>query len=375
MEEKQYLADNWGSVSVGTLAKNLNRSENGIRVMVNRLHLGAFLESGDYVTWNQLLNAIGCSGGSGYKMKSWVRNRGFPIHTRRVSSNSFKVVYIDEFWEWAKKNLDLLDFSKFEENVLGEEPAWVKKKRRRDIERATKYIITPWTAAEDAKLTYLLQKQKYTYDELSKMLRRTNGAIQKRICDLGIKDRPIKADNHIKWNWDELVLLGEMIKAGYDYETMSERLVKSSKSLRGRVYAMYLTENLDKAREIIGSGKWGDNRPERKIKQWNVMNTEERTEARDLLIRLAAVLHYEFREQLNQTEWGEFFIKDMCQNFSAECLQTTGCDECENFARIEPQACKMCGRTFYERKVNNYCQTCRNMRKRQYLRKRAALAK
>lgn len=375
-EEKQYLSDNWGNLSVGTLMKKLNRSENAIRVMKQRLGLGVFLESGDYVTWNQFQIAIGCgNSGSGYKMKSWVENRGFPIHKKRVGSNSFKIVYIDEFWKWAEKNMDLLDFSKFEENTLGAEPEWAKEKRKRDFEKNRKYITTPWTQTEDAKLIYLLVQQKHTYAELSKMLRRTNGAIQRRICDLGIKERPVKADNHIRWTEQELKLLGELIKAGYGYELMAEKLGKSSKAIRGRVYSMYLTENLDKARELIGTGSWGDNRPERKIRQWNVMNTGERAEARDLLIRLASVLHYEFQKQLKETEWGEFFQKDMCQNFCGDCLKTSGCDDCENYKKIEPQACKMCGKTFYEKKSNNFCPSCRNMRKKQYLRKRAVLCR
>ena len=88
------------------------------------------MENGDYVTWNQLQRTIGLGNGGGYKMTSWVKNRDFPVHTKRVSNNSFRVVYIHEWWIWAEKNRDLLDFSKFEENALGAEPAWVKEKRK-----------------------------------------------------------------------------------------------------------------------------------------------------------------------------------------------------------------------------------------------------
>lgn len=375
-KEKQYLEENWGTTSINTIMKNLNRSRNAINVMVQRMGLGAFLENGDYITWNQLQTAIGNGKhGNGYKNKSWIENRSFPIHTRRVGDNSFKVVYIVEFWEWAEKNKDLMDFSKFEENTLGKEPDWAKEKRKHDFEKNRKYIKTPWTPAEDARLAHLLGQHKYNYDELSRMIRRTSGAIQRRICDLGIKDRPVKADNHTKWTEQDYEKLCELIKSGYGYELMAEEIGRSSKAIRGRVYAMYLTENLDKAREIIGTGSWGDNRPERKIKHWNCMDPQERTEVRDLMTRLAAVLQYEFRDQLSRTEWGEFFQKDMCQNFSGKCLQTPGCDECDNYKMIEPQNCKMCGKTFFERKTNNFCQSCRNMRKKQYLRKRAALAK
>lgn len=375
LEEKKYLENSWGNVSIETIMKKLNRSRNAINVMVQKLGLGAFLENGDYVTWNQLLKAIGCGNGSGYKTTSWVKNRGFPLHMQKVGTNSFKVVRIDEFWGWAEKNKDFLDFSKFEENILGIEPDWAKEKRRQDIEDSHKYIKTPWTAAEDAKLIRLLGQQKYNYDDLSRLIRRTNGAIQRRICDLGLKDRPVKANNHIKWTKEDLQTLGELVKAGCSYESISEKLGKSSKAIRGKVYFTYLTENLDKARERIGSGSWGDNRPKRKIKQWNVMDTQERAETRDLLIRLTAVLNHKFKENLNQTEWGAFFQKDMCQNFSGKCLQTSGCDECENYKKLEPQVCRMCGRTYYERKTNNFCQACRNMRKKQYLRKRMALTK
>lgn len=374
-QEEEYLAENWGTLSVKTIAKNLGRTENAVVVRKCRLGLGAFLENGDYVTWNQLQNAIGSVNCGGYKMTSWVKKRGFPVHTKRVNNNSFKVVYLDEWLIWAEKNRDILDFSEFEENVLGMEPDWVKEKRKHDIEKSRKYTKTPWTKVEDDKLRFLVAKQKYSYDELSKMLRRTNGAIQRRLCYLGINERPVKADNHTRWTEQDFEMLGEMIKAGYCYEYMSEKLGKSAKAIRGRVYSVYLTENLDKARELIGNGSWGDNRPERALKQWNVMNTEERIEAKDLMIRFTAILHNEFKDQLADTEWGEFFQKDMCQNFCGDCLSTAGCDECENYKKIEPQACKMCGKTFWEKKDNLYCSVCRDMRNKQWLRKRFVLEK
>ena len=374
-QEEEYLIENWGTLSVGTIAKNLNRSENAVVVRKCRLGLGSFLESGEYITWNQLHIALGIGTADVYKMISWVRNRGFPIHTKRVNNNSFKVVYLDEWWVWAEKNRDFLDFSKFEENLLGKEPQWVKEKRRHDVEKKHKYITTPWTKTEDEKLLFLVAKQNYTYDDLSKILRRTNGAIQKRLCYLCVKDRPIKVDNHTRWTDYDLYRLGELIKSGYGYDLIAEEIGKSSKACRGRVYQMYLTENLDKVREIMGNGNFGDNRPERTLKQWNTMNTEERIESREELTKLAAIIQWRFKQQINETEWGEFFQKDMCQNFCSDCLSTSGCDSCTNFKKIEPQNCKMCGKTFWEKNENLYCSVCRDMRKKQWLRKRFVLEK
>lgn len=372
-EEDAYLKDNWGSLSVKSIAKKLRRTENAIMVRKHRLGLGAFLESGDYITWNQLNIALGIGTISSYQMISWVENRGFPLHRKRVNNNTYRIVYLDEWWKWAEKNKDLLDFSRFEENMLGEEPQWVKLKRKHDVEMKQKYISTPWTKAEDSKLIRLVKKQQYTYAELSGMLRRTNGAIQRRLCELGVADRPLKADNHVRWTEEDFLQLGYLINLGYGYDLMAEELGKSSKAIRGRVYSMYLTENLDKVRVIMDGGEFGSNRPERKIKQWNVMNTEERIEAKESLSQFTAVLQHRFRQQVNETEWGEFFQKDMCQNFCSECFKTAGCDECSSFKKIEPQNCKMCGKTFFERKENLYCASCRDMRKKQWLRKRFIL--
>lgn len=138
---------------------------------------------------------------------------------------------------------------------------------------------------------------------------------------------------------------------------------------------MYLTENLDKVRQIMGNGRFGDSRPDRKIKQWNAMNTEERIATKDNITKLAAILEWRFHQQINETEWGEFFQKDMCVNFCNDCLSTDGCDSCSNFKKIEPQNCKMCGKTFWEKKDNLYCSVCRNMRKKQWLRKRFVLGR
>ena len=374
-QEEEYLSENWGTLSVATIAKNLGRSENAVVVRKCRMGLGAFLDNGDYVTWNQLQHAIGSGNCGGYKMTSWIKNRGFPVHTKRVNNNSFMVVYLDEWWIWAEKNRDILDFSKFEENALGLEPDWVKDKRRHDYEKSRKYKKTPWTKAEDEKLRRLLSKGNYTYDELSKILHRTNGAIQRRICELKITERPVKADNHTRWTENDFKRLGDLIKAGYGYDLIAEEIGKSAKACRGRVYQMYLTENLDKVREIMGDGNFGDNRPVRKLNQWNTMNTEERIQVRDLMVRLTSILKYDFKIQIDQTEWGEYFQKDTCQNFCSDCLKTAACDECLNYKKIEPQNCKMCGKTFWEKKDNLYCSSCRDMRKKQWLRKRFALEK
>ena len=112
-EELQFLEDNWGTKSVPAIARALNRTSNGVIVKAQRLGLGSVLMAGDYITLPQLqLAVLGSKGGSGgYVLKSWVQNRGLPVHRKKVRNNSFRVVYLEEFWEWAERNRSFIDFS------------------------------------------------------------------------------------------------------------------------------------------------------------------------------------------------------------------------------------------------------------------------
>lgn len=370
-EDKIYLEDNWGTLSMPTLMNNLDRNKNAILVMVQRLGLGSFLDNGDYVTFNQLLKALGYTGG-GYFMKSWVKDRDFPIRYKRVNQNSFKVVNIDDFWEWAEKNHELIDFPRFEENTLGKEPQWAKDKRKRDFKHRQKVKTDPWAPAEDAKLIRLLKQQKYTYLELSKILSRTSGAIQRRCCDLNISDRPIKANNQVKWTDEELQSLGDMIKQGYRYPAIAADLGKSDKAIRGLVFRYYLTENLDKVREHLKDGNFGDNRPPRSIGQYRLMTIEEKAEVKDLLTRLAVIIRHQYKQYFEDCDYWQ---KDMCKLWDNFCtVGETNCDSCTSFQRIRPQYCKRCGTAFYEKHDALICKRCREQRMRQHLRKKAALA-
>ena len=122
-EDENYLAEKWGYASVPAIAKKLNRTENAVVVRAQRLGLGAVLMAGGYVTLNQLLATVtGRERGNTYQRKSWVENRGLPVHRKKVNRCSFSVVYLEEFWEWAERNRSFLDFSKMEPLALGWEP-------------------------------------------------------------------------------------------------------------------------------------------------------------------------------------------------------------------------------------------------------------
>lgn len=235
-----YLEEHWGKGSLPYIAKCLGRSVNAIKLKANRMGLDSHLHSGKEITFYGLCRALGQHGNySGY-MKSWPYH-GCPIRYKKVIKERFAVIDIDDFWKWGKENKHLLDFSKFEENTLGKEPSWVSKKRRADIQ-FKKYKTTPWTKTDDSYLISLLNAYKYGYRELAIKLLRTEGAIKRRILDLGLKQRPVKADNHNPWIEAEIKTVLDMVEAGYRPQVIAEYIDRSALAIRGLLERTFKTD-------------------------------------------------------------------------------------------------------------------------------------
>ena len=364
-DEEQFLVENWGTKSVPCIAEHLNRTTNAIIVRAQRLNLGPALNAGDYITLNQLYKAFTGKehGMYSYQSISWVKNRGLPVHNKRVNQCTFRVVYLDEFWDWAEKNRAFLDFSKMEKYALGREPEWVDEQRKKDYVAFAIQKKTPWTPIEDQRLLRLLKEQKYGYKELSQMLNRSAGAIQRRCLDLHTPYRPVKADVHSNaWNDDNLKTLAEGIRNADSYTLIGNAIGKSEKAVRGKVYDTYLTENADKVRFMLKDGEWGFGAPAPTVKQGVVLSRCRANTKKDLSA-LAGIL----KVRMNQLGYDPYWQRFMCMKWddfdgcSAGC---TDCDSCTEFERIRPQYCKRCGATFYERKSNDFCNDCRKARKK-----------
>lgn len=232
-EEIEYLESKWGEISIPTIAKKLGRTVNAIKIKAQKLGLGRHLHSGEEITFIQLLTALGKRGNYSYCKQSWSEH-GCPVKYKKSIHKRYMVIRISGFWKWAEQNKQLLDFSNFELNALGKEPAWVAVKRRVDI-AAQKYKTTPWTKTEDKHLISLLNEFKYGYREISDKLCRTEGAIKRRMIDLGLKQRPVRMPNHNPWESHNIEVVKTMYFQGCTPEIIAGKVGRSACAVRGLI--------------------------------------------------------------------------------------------------------------------------------------------
>lgn len=176
-----------------------------------------------------------------------------PFKKKKSVEKRYKVVRLKDFWPWAEENKMIFDFSRLERGTLGPEPSWVEHKRIADT-AALKYKMTdPWEPEEDELLTELVRAFKYSYREISIRLGRRKGAIKRRLSDLGLKERPLKAGNHNAWTLKEEAILIDMYYKGYIAEVMAEKIPgRSALAIKGKIERMVKEGRLNSARCLPG---------------------------------------------------------------------------------------------------------------------------
>lgn len=233
-EEIDYLENKWGIVTVSYIAKKLGRTETSITLKAQRMKLGSRL-AGEYVTFNELLTALGLQGSYSWLRDKYINKNGLPAKRK----GKYLIIKIDDFWKWAEQHKQILNFCHFEENMLGKEPEWVKEKRKADLSNPRKVNNNrPWTKEDDALLIQKTKSCRYTYKDLSKDLRRTENAIKRRLYDLGVPYRPIPMDTRVKWTDEENNKMMELYKKGFDSYVIANILNKSQLSISDRIKAL-----------------------------------------------------------------------------------------------------------------------------------------
>lgn len=226
-QEIDYLSDNWGYLTIPKIAENLGRSVQAVKLKAQRTGLHRHIHSGCYITVNQLATAINHS----YSIVINWEKYGLEIKKKKSINKFYKIIKIEDFWEWAKNHKQLVHFDRIEPLILGEEPEWVQEARRADFNGKTSRA--KWTSNDNDRLIYMLNQYRYSVSEIATALNRTEGAVKRHILDLGLKQRPIRQEDR-KWTEDQINTLLDMVERGYNFEQIGKCIGRTGSAIRGK---------------------------------------------------------------------------------------------------------------------------------------------
>ena len=247
-EEIEYLEDKYGAISLTTIAKNLNRSISSVNTKKTKLKLGSVYNATEYLTIPQLAEIVGVDRTT---VADWIKNK-YLNATKRVLHTKGKYwrIKTSDFWKFVKEYPKFIDFSKFEENSLGKEPAWVKNVRKNANPRP-RNSAKPWTKTQEALLKKYWNEGK-TNKEIGDLLGRTPYAVRfHAIKKLGLKPKQIS----LIWQPIEIKMLTDMYQKGYTDEEIAKELGRGRRSINWKRQELGLTKATKNPDQSILSSK------------------------------------------------------------------------------------------------------------------------
>ena len=206
-EEENYLIEHWGTDSIEKIAKNMQRSVYSIKVKATRLGLGYMCKANtEQLTVADISYYLGVS--HDRITETW-KKLGLKLKKKKVTNKySYYCISIENLMEFLKDHQDLWNAFYLELNIFGIEPDWLREKRRKDALNPPIEYHT-WTNAE-IKLAIDLLKIGYDYEKIAERLHRTPIAVAYKLRNLGYSYRLPKY-----WKGQEIKYLQE------NYEDMS----------------------------------------------------------------------------------------------------------------------------------------------------------
>lgn len=207
-------------LKTSTIAKSLGRTEEAVKKKLMRLNISTSINSIDAITVSNLASICKVGGG---RVRTWIKKGLKTTKFKKYKSSVFTFIKIEDFWDFAEKNKDLINFANIDRNILGREPDWVREKRLNDIKYSKKKNAR-WTKKEDDVLRRMYKY--YSLKEIREVVGRTEEAISIRIRRLGLKRRVV-----IRWSDKEIKMLLKMKKKGMSENKIAIELGRSSGSV------------------------------------------------------------------------------------------------------------------------------------------------
>ncbi|PKR86434.1 DNA-binding protein [Heyndrickxia camelliae] len=171
--EIRFLKENVGRMKIETIAQKLHRSEGSIVSKMKRLGIAYTKNQTGHLSTHQLAELLSVDRNT---IIGWMKRHGLK-YTKKVTRTTKSFYFIDpmEFWKWADRNREKIDFSKIECNAIAPEPEWVRHERSKQKEEHYKV----WSVKEERVLKMMVLSG-YSYTEVAQRLSRTKTSVQRK---------------------------------------------------------------------------------------------------------------------------------------------------------------------------------------------------
>ncbi|MEK5389813.1 DNA-binding protein [Margalitia sp. FSL K6-0131] len=172
-EEILFLKENVGKMKIETVSQKLNRSQGSVISKMKRLGIAYTKNQTGHLSTYQLAELLSVDRNT---IIGWMKRHGLKF-TKKVTRTTKSFYFIDpiDFWKWAERNREKIDFSKIECNTIAPEPEWVRHER--NCRKEEHYKV--WSVKEERVLEMMVLSG-YSYSEVAKRLSRTKTSVQRK---------------------------------------------------------------------------------------------------------------------------------------------------------------------------------------------------
>lgn len=180
-EEKDYVYDNWGDMSIRYIARTLGRSSTSIIRFAEREQLGGAVFNDLFLSTVEASEIIGVDPKT---IITWIDTK--QLKARKKAIKKRRVYQIDptDFKDFLRDNQDKWKATNLQEGFFDDNQCeWLINKKERDNNPIAIKSKSLWTIKEQLKLQALVQ-QGLTNREIAKILNRTQVSVQRKRAKL-----------------------------------------------------------------------------------------------------------------------------------------------------------------------------------------------
>lgn len=191
-EEVDILMESVGVLTFDGIARKLKKTPRAVESKLDKLGMANTKFASGMITMHELSVALGIDD---KVVKRWIDNKELP-HIRknfrygeynerrgREKKRLFYYINVDEFWAWAGKNKDVLNWHRVPEDALPPEPLWVNPQRKIDFYKWEKQR-SAWSEEQDKLLWQYYYQDNLPQKQIAMLLGKTVSRVEKRLRKL-----------------------------------------------------------------------------------------------------------------------------------------------------------------------------------------------